>query len=179
MKDKQKKGKTSDSLYLPLVFIPFFDGAYIWYDNLVHQVNVNEYIEEYNARNDFIKFKEKVIEKESNILCEDKFNRYLVLSAFLKKISYKETYKLLVIFNIPFTLLTEELLGNILEESTDLKNENLELSEQISMLRKFLRAKKTDYVYMFVFKFQLRQGAGPAARMRSGKKQKDFLRFRS
>lgn len=130
--------------FIPLVFVPFFDGAYILYDQAFHQNNVGQYIDEFNSKSLFIKFKEKTIEKEENILSEERFNRYVVLSGYLRSLSYSDTFKILSEHNFISNVLTEDLLNSVLRESLSLQDKNRELSEEISYLRKQLSLKNVS-----------------------------------
>ena len=127
---------------LPLVFIPFFDGAYIRFDNPRHQLHLNQYIEEYNSKSRFIKFKEKSLEKEGTLLDEALLNKYIVLSRYLQKVSQDKIYKIMASLDITTGYISDDIVNLVFEESTSLKAENLRLSEQITLIRKPLREKK-------------------------------------
>jgi hypothetical protein len=139
----KKKDLDSDFKYsssLPMIFIPFFDGAYVKYHNLSDQLRIPTFLEEYNSNTHFIKFVEKSITKEGSILCQETFNKYIIITKYVKSLSQKKGWKILTKLMLLTRLVTNDELDIIVKESSNLNQYNLQLTEVIRVLREDIRS---------------------------------------
>jgi hypothetical protein len=102
-----------------LHFVPFFDGAYVRYSNIMLQSKIEEYLGVFNEGNDNIKFKLKEIEddleKESRYADLDKFEN---ITTFLKSLGFKRFNRLLATLGLDkYQVLTQETLKNVVKNS--------------------------------------------------------------
>jgi hypothetical protein len=121
--------------FIPLIFIPFFDGAYVRYHNPVTQSQVKDFIEEYNNRRDIIKFKIKKIEKDQNLLYEETFKAHLVLTNYLKNMPITTGIRILEKLDLKEAIFSEEEFAYIVNQANNLRKKNEELSEEIELHR--------------------------------------------
>jgi hypothetical protein len=123
-----------------MIFIPFFDGAYVKYHNLSDQLRIPTFLEEYNSNTHFIKFVEKSITKEGSILCQETFNKYIIITKYVKSLSQKKGWKILTKLMLLTRLVTNDELDIIVKESSNLNQYNLQLTEVIRVLREDIRS---------------------------------------
>lgn len=101
-------------------FIPFFDGAYVSFDDLQDVSEVEQILKETNELIAPYSFDQKEMEPEWDYIKEDVLRNYETIQDFLGRLTDTQFYKLLELLDIPpFSLDTKTLeeIQNRVEES--------------------------------------------------------------
>jgi hypothetical protein len=136
LKDKEDR---SDP-YLPLIFVPFFHGAYIKYGSPVNQANLASLLLEFNKLNKFRTFKIKTIEPNKSLLDEKIFSRYAVVTAYMNKLTHKKRVCLMKALGFEKEVVSENFISQVSQKAHSLKNKNKELLLEIKNLRRKIRS---------------------------------------
>lgn len=112
----KKIGHTAADLH----FIPFFDGAYVKHSDFETDKKLRTYVEDFNKLQKFSKFIEKPISynKEDALVTEEDVTSYENLHKFTKNLSARAFNRLLKNLGVPLFSIPENLLLEILEESS-------------------------------------------------------------
>lgn len=94
-------------------FIPFFDGAYVYFEGLKGDFEITQILEDTNELIAPYTFELKEIKPEWDFIDEERLKNYEIIKIFLSSLSEKEYINMLQILNIPTFSLDQEKLKEI------------------------------------------------------------------
>lgn len=130
------KGKDDLNNNIPMLFIPFFDGAYVKYNSPSLQMDIPMFLEEYNKKNESIQFKIKTFEEETSLLNLETLKKYINLEKVFQKLDHTKSRKVLEHFNLKYKGIEKEMYQSIVDNANLLKSTNKSLTKEITRIKK-------------------------------------------
>jgi hypothetical protein len=78
----------------PLEFVPFFDGAFIRFENTLSNKNIDSFLKQYNETDEFINFTVKEMDYEEEIIEYKQLRKYEYLVKTYNKLKVADKYAL-------------------------------------------------------------------------------------